>query len=224
MDGLIFDFDGVIVDSEPIHLACFRQVLATFGATLATEDYYSKYLGFDDHDCFAAAMRAAGLAADDRRIAGMTADKTRLVQRAYADSIRPQPGAVDLVRAAARERMPLAVCSGGLRDEIVLAARRVGVMECFPVLVTAEDVPRGKPDPAGYRLSLEKLSQNAGRRLNAAGTVVVEDAPAGIEAAKAAGMKVLAVASSYPPAALAKADRIVRSLTETDLAGLRAMT
>jgi beta-phosphoglucomutase len=220
LDALIFDFDGVIVDSEPVHLECFRQVLAGAGVDLTREDYYGKYLGFDDHDCFAAALRSAGQAADERRLADMIHAKSRLVRQTYARRVAPLPGAAELIRAAAAARVPLAVCSGALREEIEQAARAVGVLDCFAAIVAARDVKRGKPDPEGYRLALERLRAAVGRPLRAEAGVVVEDAPAGIEAAKGAGLKVLAVANSYAPHALARADRVVRSLADVTLEDL----
>ena len=223
MDALIFDFDGVIVDSEPVHLACFRQVLAGAGVDLSREDYYGKYLGDDDHDCFAAALAAAVHEADEERIADMIRAKSRLVRETYAGRVTPLPGAAELVRSAAAARVPLAICSGALREEIEQAARAVGVLDCFAVIVAARDVKRGKPDPEGYRLALDRLRAATGRALRAEAGVVVEDAPAGIDAAKGAGLKVLAVTNSYPPAALHRADRVVASLEDVSVSDLEAL-
>jgi len=209
---MILDFDGVVVDSEPIHLVCFDEVLRTVGIRMTEADYYGKYLGYDDHDCFTAAMRDNGMEFTEQQISRMTAEKTQLVKRAYGESIEPMPGAVELIRSAARDGVPLAICSGGLREEIRLAAGTVGVLDCFEVIVPAEDVPLGKPDPAGYRLARKRLEETNGRVVAAGRCVVVEDSPAGINAAHAAGMKVLAVTNSYPPEAISAADCIVDSL------------
>jgi len=223
LDALIFDFDGVIVDSEPVHLECFRAVLAGAGVSLTREDYYGKYLGFDDHDCFAAALASAGQEAGEDRIAEMIRAKTRLVRQTYTRGVTGLPGAAELVRSAAGAKVPLAVCSGALREEIEQAARAVGVLDCFAVIVAARDVKRGKPDPEGYRLALERLRAATGRRLRAGAGVVVEDSPAGIDAAKAAGLHVLAVTNSYAPEALSRADRVVFTLAEVCLPELEEM-
>ena len=219
-DAVIFDFDGVVVDSEPIHLMAFRRVLRPAGVTLTDKDYYGRYLGYDDHDCFQAAGKDNGADFSEQQIAEMTAAKTAIVKNAIAESIQPQPGAVELIAAAAEAGIPLAVCSGALRDEIELAAATIDVRETFVTIVSAEDVSRGKPDPEGYRLVLARLDDALGRKLAAGCCVVIEDAPAGIEAAKAAGIKVLAVTSSYPAGALAAADRVVTSLADVTLASL----
>ena len=220
MDALIFDFDGVVVDSEPVHLKAFQQVLRPAGIEMTRDDYYGKYLGFDDHDCFAAAAADNGKQFTEARIAKMIAAKTQLVQRAFGGSVRALSGAAELIADAAGAGVPLAICSGALREEIVLAARTVGVRRHFRAIVTAEDVRRGKPDPEGYALALERLARAAGRGLDPSRTVVVEDAPAGIRAAKALGMKVLAVTNSYSADRLAEADRVVDSLKGVTAAGL----
>jgi beta-phosphoglucomutase len=217
LDALIFDFDGVVVDSEPVHLRCFRAVLAKRGIDLATQDYYSKYLGFDDHDCFAAVMAANARQADENEIHVMIAEKTALVQEAFARDIKPLPGAVELMAQARGGGVAVAVCSGALRDEIRLAGRTVGAMQHVQVLVAAQDVRRGKPDPEGYLLALRLLGQKTGKAVRADHCWVLEDSPAGIAAAHAAGCRVLAITNSYPRAELKEADRVVASLAQVSL-------
>jgi beta-phosphoglucomutase len=225
MDAMIFDFDGVIVDSEPVHLECFQRALAEVGVPLAREDYYSKYLGYDDHDCFAAALRDAGKEAPEALIADLTRSKSRLVRATYARGVAALPGAVELIRAASAAGVPLAVCSGALREEIAQAAGAIGVLECFSAIVAARDVAHGKPDPEGYKLAMDRLRSAAGdapasgarRPIRAGASVVIEDSPAGVEAAKSAGLKVLAVTNSYGPTALSRADRVVDSLANMTL-------
>jgi len=223
MDAVIFDFDGVVVDSEPVHFACFRDVLATVGLDLTLEDYYDKYLGYDDHDCLLIAARDRGAELPERQIAALTAAKTKLVQRAFGESIQPLPGAVALIREIAAAGVPMAICSGALRDEIILAGRTVGVLDCFQAIVAAQDVKHGKPDPEGYLAARELLARAAGKDLCPRRCLVVEDSPAGIDAARSAGMKVLAVATSYKANHLAKADRVVASLAGATFAELQEL-
>jgi beta-phosphoglucomutase len=223
LDALIFDFDGVIVDSEPVHLMCFQQVLEAYGIRLTNEQYYGRYLGYDDHDCFFHVLRDHGVALPEAEISRMIESKTALVQQTFAESVQPMPGTAALIRAAAAAAVPMAICSGALRHEIEMAAQAVGVRDYFTTVIAAEDVAHGKPDPEGYGLALGELSRLAGRTLRKYRSVVVEDAPAGIEAAKAVGMKVLAVTNSYRADALEKADRIVASLADVTLASLDDM-
>jgi HAD superfamily hydrolase (TIGR01509 family) len=136
------------------------------------------------------------------------------------ESIQPQPGAVELVRAAELDAIPLAICSGALSEEIELACGKLGLWECFMAVVSAQDVECGKPDPQGFRLALEQLCRLSGRVLMATKTVVIEDSPAGIAAAKHLGMKVLAVTTSRGCADLHQADMIVDSLADVTIAQL----
>jgi beta-phosphoglucomutase len=224
MDALFFDFDGVVVDSEPVHLVCFQRVLAEVGVRLTREDYYGKYLGYDDRDCLRVAAADAGVALDAGRVAELIDAKTVLVQRAFAESVEPLPGAAALIRAAADGGIPVGVCSGALRKEIEIASRAAGVLDCFRSIVSAEDVRRGKPDPEGYRLALERMRAHLDRPdLRGDRCVVVEDSPAGIEAARAVGMKTLAVTNSYPADRLVAADRVVESLTGVTPASLETL-
>ena len=220
MDALIFDFDGVIVDSEPVHLLGFQRVLAGEGIELTVEEYYSRYLGYDDRDCFRAVAEDRGISFSRQKIIELTADKSRIVQQELKRGIKPLPGAVELVRSAKKADVPLAVCSGALREEIMLACGSVGLDGCFDVIVAAQDVGRGKPDPQGYLLALRMLGEIKGRRIIARRSLVVEDSPAGIEAGKAAGMKVLAVTNSYPSVQLSSADRVVETLAGLSLENL----
>lgn len=223
LDALISDCDGVIADSEPIHLVCFQQVLAEQSVPLTEEAYYAHYLGFDDHDCLAAAGRDNGREFSEDDLAAMTAAKTKLVQRHMHEGLTTMPGVAALFQAVDAAGVPMAVCSGGLRTEVALSVKTAGILDLVETLVCAEDVRLGKPDPEGYALALQRLSDATGRPLAAAKTVVLEDSPAGIEAAKAVGMKVLAVATSYAPDALTGADRTVATLADVGVADLEAL-
>jgi beta-phosphoglucomutase len=223
VDALIFDFDGVVVDSEPIHLAAFQRILPAVGVEMTREAYFAKYLGYDDRDAIAACARDQGVELAAHRITQLIEAKTAVVKRLFGEGLEPLPGAVELIRAATEAGTPVAVCSGALREEIELASRAVGVWECFSVVVAAEDVARGKPDPSGYALTLERLSEALGRPVEPGRCVVVEDSPAGIAAAKAVGLKVLAVTNSYPASDLAAADRVVDSLAGVELGQVEAL-
>lgn len=224
LTAIICDFDGVLVDSEPLHCQGLIRVLADQGLTVTAQDYYRRYLGFDDRGAFAAAGRDHGRQFDDSQMARMIADKNAWVCRQMSQSIAPLDGAVEFIAQAARRQIPLAICSGALRNEIELASQAVGIRRHISVIVAAEDVSHGKPDPMGYRLTIERLSALLGRPVDPARCVVVEDSPAGIAAAKAAEAKVLAVATSHPPHELTAADRIALSLAQVDIQTLHELT
>ena len=220
---MVFDFDGVIVDSEPIHLEGFRQVLAERGVSLGRDEYYERYLGFADREAFAAILQARGQGVSKPELRRLIEDKTRLVKQLLGNRTRALPGARELIASARDGGVPLAICSGALRAEIELAASAAGVRNAFSVIVSADDVTRGKPDPAGYRLALRLLGEVLGRAPDPARCVAIEDAPAGIDAAHGAGIRVLGVATSYPLVTLHAAERAVESLAEIALHDIVAL-
>jgi HAD superfamily hydrolase (TIGR01509 family) len=222
LQAVIFDFDGVIVDSEPIHFAAFREVLAEQDVRLVEREYYARYVGFDDHDCFAAASADFGVPFSDLMIAKLVARKNRLVREMYRTRLKPLPGAVELLRAAAAQ-VPVAICSGALRNEIELAAEAVGASQYVRLIVAAEDVADGKPHPEGYLKAMSALFAGVQAEGAAGRCVVIEDTPAGIAAGKAAGAFVLGVTNSFARDQLAQADRVVDSLATVTVDDLRAM-
>jgi beta-phosphoglucomutase len=221
MKAVVFDFDGIIVDSEPLHYRAFQRVLEPLGAGYSWQEYVERYLGFDDRDAFREAFRVNRLPLDDETLAGMIAAKAALFHDVAAEGVVPYPGVVELVRALAGT-VPLAICSGALRSDIEPVLRMISLADAFDCMVTAEDVPTSKPDPASYLLAVRCLQQHfpdAG--ITAGQTVAIEDTPAGIHSAKGAGLQVLAVSNSYPPAALAAADRVVAALSGLTVEELR---
>src|SRR6266853_202989 len=124
--ALIFDFDGVIADDEPLHLAAFQEALAAEGITLSREAYYARYLGFDDHDAVVEALREAGQPAPPERVRALMAAKADRFLGLVRAGAPIFPGVPTFVRAAAA-RVPLAVASGALRHEIELLLAQAGL-------------------------------------------------------------------------------------------------
>jgi HAD superfamily hydrolase (TIGR01509 family) len=219
--AILFDFNGVLVDDEPLHLEMFQRVLAEEGVTLDRGDYYSRYLGLDDRGCFAAVLAAAGEPATPPRLMRLIARKASY----YQERIREQgypffPGALDLVRGLARAGRMLGVVSGALHEEVEGALRQEGVLDRFKVLVTAEDVAEGKPDPEGYRQALEALNTLPPlpeRLVHPHEVLAIEDSPAGLTAAAGAGLLTLGVAHTYPASHLAAADWVVEKVGDVAL-------
>lgn len=222
--ALLFDFNGLLVDDEPLHFRLFRRVLAEEGIDFAESDYYGRYLGFDDRDCFAAALADGGRAPDPARVARLIARKAAYYQEEIRRCGYPFfPGASELVAAAAAAGWTLGVVSGALRDEVEGALARRGLRAAFKILVTAEDVGRGKPDPEGYRRALEQLNSEPplpARLFHPHEVLALEDSPAGLEAAAAAGLRTLGVAQTYPADRLARAEAVVASVAELSVARL----
>ncbi|HEX6904494.1 MAG TPA: HAD family phosphatase [Thermoanaerobaculia bacterium] len=216
--AVLFDFNGVLVDDEPIHLETIQKVLAEEGISLTGEEYYARYLGLDDRACFAAVLAAAGEPATVPRLMRLIARKSSYYQERIRRGGYPFfPGAAELVRALAARGTMLGVVSGALRDEVEGALRQAGLLNAFKVLVAAEDVTESKPDPQGYQRALEALNSVPPlpeRLLHPHEVLAVEDSPAGIAAAAEVGLATLAIAHSRPAGHLKMADAVAASLQE----------
>lgn len=222
--AIIFDFDGVIVDSEPLIMALTQQMAALEGWTLTEEEYYRDYLALDDRGIVEHLYRTHGSAVDPVRRDELVRWKAKVYLQAVCDGLPPLPGAVEFVRQAAR-RFPLAIASGSLRNEVEHLLGKLQLREAFAALSTADDCERSKPDPCAYltaMLRLNRLESFAGQPLRPSECLAIEDAPAGIEAAHAAGMKCVAVAYSRPANELKRADWVFARLADADLEVLNA--
>jgi beta-phosphoglucomutase len=218
---VIFDFNGIIVDDEPIHFELFRRVLAEEGIDLTEEDYYGRYLGFDDRGAFTAAYRDHRRRLDEQQLARLIDRKTVYYQKTIQDKVKIFPGVQTLVATLAR-MFPVAVASGALRHEIETILTTAGLLNHFAVIISAEDVNQGKPEPEIFLKALARLNAQLqiGSPIAAADCLVIEDSKEGIRGALRAGMKCLAVTNSHPAELLKEANAVVRSLEEVDLSFL----
>lgn len=214
--AILFDFDGVIVDSERLHHETMVEAMAGEGPATPWEFYRENLMGLDDRGAFAVLLQRAGIEPTPEEIRLRIERKAERFAKHAADGrVPPLPGAVELVRACAAA-CPLGLCSGALRSDIEPVLVSLGIADAFSVRVTAEDVPRSKPDPASYRLCVERLAQIFPERGIAPATcVAIEDTPDGIASACGAGIPVLAVSTNLPKAALqaAGAVAVVDALT-----------
>ncbi|MCH9649747.1 MAG: HAD family phosphatase [Deltaproteobacteria bacterium] len=219
--AILFDFNGVLVDDEPFHLELFQKVLEEEGLELTQEDYYSKYLGLDDKGCFAEVLHQAGRTVDVGYLMRLITRKASYYEALIRQKGYPFfPGAIDLVREVGKAGLMLGIVSGALREEVEGALRQGKIEDLFKLLVTAEDVLASKPDPQGYQLGLEGLNSIPplpDRLIHPHEVLVIEDSPAGVEAAQALGLPTLAVAQSYPKKELAMADAVAPSLAKLKL-------
>jgi beta-phosphoglucomutase len=222
--ALIFDFNGIIVDDEPIHFELFKRVLAEEGIELTEKDYYARYLGFDDRGAFTAAYREHGLPVDEQLLAQLIDRKAVYYQTEIRNKVRIFPGVEKLVATLA-SALPLAVASGALRHEIDTILSTAGLLNHFAVIISAEDVNHGKPEPEIFLKALAGLNAQVenGHLIAAADCLVIEDSKEGIRGARRAGMKCLAVTNSHRPELLQEANAVVRSLEEVDLSLLEKL-
>lgn len=217
LTAVIFDFDGVIVDTEPIHYRAFQRVLEPLGLGYTWDEYVDRYMGFDDRDAFHAAFRAAGKRIDDHELERLIRLKAAAFQDIIVTGVNPYPGVIELVKSISG-RFPLALCSGALTSDILPILKQLGLSDAFDVIVTAQDVAASKPDPASYLLAIERLLQAfPGTDIRSQLSLAIEDTPAGVSSASAAGLKVLAVTNSYPAERLTGAIRVVETLARITL-------
>jgi len=213
---IIFDFNGVILNDEPLHYQAMRDTVAELGIALSKENYWSKYLPLDDTTCLntICADSAVRLTAARRRWA--LERKAELYQRLLQGQYPLFPGAAQFVKEAA-DIYPLALASGARRDEIEAALLASGLRTCFRVIIGAEDFVLGKPHPESFLLALSELNARLDGHsppILPAECLVIEDSIDGVRGARAAGMMCVAVTNSYPRHQLLEANLIVSSLQE----------
>ena len=215
--AVIFDFDGVLVNSEPLHFQAFRKVLASEHIQLTEDEYYNELIGFDDKGAFRHLYASRKLTLSPKTFLSLMAHKsTAMMELIHRKQFAALPGVEQFVRGLWR-RHPLAICSGALREEIEAMLEGISLRDCFPVIVAAEDVTVGKPDPQGYLMAIKQLGEKTHRALKPADCLVVEDAPTVIRAVKAVGFPTLGVATSYPLEKLSDANWAVKTLDPADV-------
>ena len=220
LSAVIFDFDGIIVDTEPLHYKAFQEVLVPLGFGYAWEEYLRHYIGFDDRDAFREAFRAGNKMIDAEELKSLIERKAAAFNRIIASGVKPYPGVVELIRSIQGD-LPLGLCSGALSGDINPILKQLGITDAFDAMVTADEVAASKPDPESYLLAVERLAAVfPDKGISAGNCLAVEDTPAGIVSATGAGLKVLAVANSYPEERLTGAFRVVDSLVGIDCQGL----
>lgn len=210
--AVLFDFDGVIVNSEPLHFHAFHEVLRDEKIELNEEEYYREFLGFDDKGAFRHVFAAHQMPLTPATFLRVMTRKSEVMrslirQRKFA----ALPGVEEFVRGLWRH-YPLAICSGALREEIEAMLEGINLRDCFRLIVSAEDVTVGKPDPSGYLMTTRQLGELTHQELRPQDCLIVEDAPTVARSTRAVGFQVLAVATSYPLEKLTDAHWRVPSL------------
>jgi beta-phosphoglucomutase len=218
LTAVLFDFDGIIVDSEPMHYRAFNGVLEPLGKGFPWKEYCETYIGFDDRDAFKEAFKTHNERICSRDLKRLIREKAEIFQQLIRDGkATPLPGAVELIKSIPR-KLPIALCSGALRGDLLPILANLGIENAFSTIVTAEDTKKSKPDPAPYKLAIEKLGLD-----DPATAVAIEDTPVGIISAKGAGLKVLAVTNSYDREYLLEADAVTDSLENINRLSLEDM-
>jgi HAD superfamily hydrolase (TIGR01509 family) len=211
LQAIIFDFDGVIANSEPLHLRAFQQALGDTGIVLTSAEYFANYLGYDDVGVFEAVSRERELgwsAEQVRQLVSLKGDKLQQMLAAGEVLFR---GAADFVRQSAAV-VPIAIASGALRHEIDEIVGAAGLASLFSAIVASGDTPHSKPSPGPYQLAFDRLSQAAPAALDPSRCIAIEDSHWGLESARGAGLRCVGVTNSYPAEELSGAELVVSGL------------
>jgi len=219
LQAIVLDFDGVIANSEPLHLTAFQQALAPEGIELSPAEYFARYLGYDDVGLFLALAKDRGLAMSGADVTGLVTRKGERMQALLRSGTVLFPGATEFIREAAAA-VPIAIASGALRHEIDEVIDAAGVSDLFSTIVAAGDTPQSKPSPAPYQLAIERLREASGREIDPRRAVAIEDSKWGLESAQGAGLRLVGVTNSYPAHELTGAELVVDSLKALTLPAL----
>ena len=223
--AVIFDFNGIIVDDEPIHFKLFQRVLGEEGINLSEEIYYERYLGFDDRGAFMAGFRDNNRPLGEEKLRDLVERKAVYYQEAIRNHVTIFPGVEELI-VELRPTFPLAVASGALRHEIDTILNTAGLLKYFEALVSAEDVTQGKPEPEIFLKAVAALNVRCTNQppIEPGECLVIEDSKEGVRGARRAGMKCLAVTNSHPAELLSEADAVVKSLEEVSVEFLQQLS
>ena len=199
--AIIFDFNGVIINDEPIHQQLIDDLLLGENLRPSEGEYKQLCLGRSDRSCLNNILSRRGRVVSEDYL-------TKLIQRkaqAYREKIAqldPLPIYPDVINFLAQIKarsLLIGLVTGALRSEVELVLNRAGIAEYFPVIVAGDDISTSKPEPDGYLLAVELLNQqNPSLLLKPSECLALEDTPAGISAAKNAGMQVVGIANTYP--------------------------
>lgn len=201
--AVIFDMDGVLVDSYAPHLESWRILAREIGAEI-TPAQFDETFGRTSRDI----IRSLFGTSDDERVRAYDERKEALYREIVRGRVPEMTGACDLVKRLHSKGLAMAIGSSGPRENVALVCEELGLTPLMGACVTGADVSRGKPDPEVFLTAAARLG------VAAASCVVVEDAPAGVEAAKRAGMRCIGLTSTHESAALSAADATVGTLVE----------
>lgn len=212
--ALVFDLDGTLADSELAHERALRAASESIGITFSHAYFRERCVGVGERGCFRMLASEHGVALPDETLERLVSIKLRaFLGEVRAGWVRPYPGAPETVRAAAAS-VPVAVCSGSSGASVRAMLESMGLGAELDAVVTSDDITHPKPHPEAYLLAAARLGIDPSEGL------AVEDSPTGIESARRAGFRVVAVEHSFERSRLAGAEGVVGSLGELRLGGL----
>ena len=221
LKAIVFDFDGVVVDSEPVHYRAFMELGKGLGVAFDYQHYLQHYIGFDDRDAIRAMLVKAGMPTEDGHLAELCRQKQAVFEKLIGQGAAAIPGAVELIDEAYGQ-LPIAIGSGATTLDIELMLTGLERRDRFEVIVSADHVSRSKPDPATYRMAVEQLAdKHPDLELTTGDCLAIEDTAAGIESARGAGLMTLGIATTGSASSLGRAQRVEPGLEGVTLAKLR---
>ncbi len=208
--GLIFDFNGVIVDDEPLHARAVQRVLQEEDVELSLPDYYDRYLPFDDYNCILNILRDRQESFQESRIRDLVARKATHYFTEVRENIPALDGSIGFIRSLPRD-LPVVIASGAARREIEFLLDQLNLTDRFLKIIAAGDVTNSKPHPEAFLKAFEILRARV-PDLQRTEVIVFEDSYLGVQAARVAELKCVGLSTSYSPERLAAAHLVVDSL------------
>ena len=224
--AIVFDFDGVIVDSEPLHYRAFLRVAQSIGVNFSYDEYVERYIGYDDRDAFRVMLGQkpgeTGGAEIQSRVTRMVEEKAEAFEAIVNEGIEPIAGVEDFIRSLSGT-LPIAIASGATMRDIELVLRRIDLRASFGTIVSADQVARSKPDPASYAMAVDTLARRwPALKIEPEDCLAIEDTAAGIESARGAGLMTIGLSTTGPADKLSRAHRVLPGYEGLSLAQLRA--
>ncbi|MDA9753635.1 HAD family phosphatase [bacterium] len=204
MKIIIFDFDGVILDSENSHFIAFNEGLKNLNINISEDEYYSKYISLDDRGVITNVVNDKNISVTNEEIDMIIKNKNDYFESRLIDNSKLFPGVEELIIQLSKNFV-LSIGSGANRSEIIKTLKNNNIYDYFEIIVSADEVNNPKPNPETYNRVLDNINTD----FNINEIIVIEDSPGGIEAAKSAGLKCIAITNTFDNKELGKADIIV---------------
>lgn len=201
LKAILFDFNGVIINDEPLHEKLLSQILVEENLRPKPEEFWEVCVGRSDRACITELFSRRGRVLTEQQLTDLIARKSEYYRRQLEEleKLPSYPGIEDLIFQARSAQLKLGVVSGAMLSEIELVLERLNLKQHFVAIVAGDQIPTSKPDPTGYLLAVERLNQQfPDLSLKPQECLAIEDTFPGIEAARRAGMKVVGVANTYP--------------------------
>ncbi len=221
--AVIFDFDGVITDSEILHFRAFNSMLAPLGVEISLRDYYKDYLGLGDYDLLKLFDDTGVLSLTEEDIASLIIKKHDIFEQLAKTDGKIIEGVREFLALLNKNNIAIGICSGALLPEIELILDQAKLRDNFRTIVSREQIKNGKPHPEGFNVTLERLNKQLKTSMKHGECIVIEDSIWGIQAAIAAKMHVVGVTNSYDGDELKGAEKIVDRLDELTMDDLQKL-